>query len=314
MTQLGSVTVDVDVNLGALLPGGLPADAQVPGIQMQITRVFPDDISVTMTGPDGEMVRLVLVDGATFVYDSASDIWVKLLQPQEDTSAMLLSLNMVEQQVQDLDNPGNIWNDLILSEDGSQYIVSYLPAIEQAGMQFPPAELELRVDTVTFLQHLVLLKIADADGMKHTAAEFRYSSHGELTAIEVPTEYIEADASLGLPPSSDATSGFQDRAYVVSLSKNSQDDVEVTFSEPVTVVGEIGLYVLDPSTGGWILPYATGDGTNTLTFSAAFPGNPPLLAGKSPIVGITFETPESDILNIDGQPVDSEFMEWIYPE
>ena len=314
MARIGSITVDVDFDLGALLPGGLPSDAEIPSIRMQIARVLPDDFSITMTGPEGESVQLILVDGATYVHDSASYQWVKLPQAQQETQAMLLSLNMVEEQVRDLENQDIVWNELKFSEDGSKYIVSYLPPADQTAMQFPPLELEISIDTETFIQHSVLLAMVDQEGMKNRLAEFIYSGHDEPLTIEAPSEYIEGDASLMAPPAASPPNGFQERAYVVSLSKNGDGDVEVTFSEPVTVVGEVGLYVLDPATGGWNLPYSDGDGTDTLTFLAASPDNPPLVAGEDIILGFSFGSGDSDIVDSDQRGADLHFEEWKYPE
>ena len=137
MGRLRSVKVDVNFNLGAILLGELPPDAELPEIRMQVARVFPDEFSITMTGPDGEIMQFIFADGESYVNDVMSGGWVKIPNTPEDTAAMLLSLNMVEQQMQELDNPDIVWQEVVLSDDGSQYIVSFQPPIEQAGMQAP---------------------------------------------------------------------------------------------------------------------------------------------------------------------------------
>ena len=129
-----------------------------------------------------------------------------------------------------------------------------------------------------------------------------------------PENYIKGEAPLMPPSGSGGAVGQSGGPEVVALSKNSDGDVEVTFSEPVTVIGEIGLYVEDTSTGGWSLPYFEGSGTQTLTFNAADPGNPPLVPGESRIIWFTFDSAESDLVGEDGQFTDLDFDQWVYPE
>ena len=313
MGRLRSVKVDVNFNLGAILLGELPPDAELPEIQMQVARVFPDEFSITMTGPDGEIMQFIFADGESYVNDVMSGGWVKIPNTPEDTAAMLLSLNMVEQQMQELNNPDIVWQEVVLSDDGSQYIVAFQPPIEQAGMQAPPLLTQLVIDIQHFLHDSVFVLIVDAEGMSNKIAEFQYSSHNEPFTIDAPESYVEADASM-FPPGSGNFGGNSDVPEVVALTKNGDGDVEVTFSEPVTLIGEVGLYVREPSTGGWSLPYIDGSGTETLIFAAASADNPPLIPGESFIAGLKFDSPESDLLDEDGQVANPTFEEWTYPE
>ena len=313
MGRLRSVKVDVNFNLGAILLGELPPDAELPEIQMQVARVFPDEFSITMTGPDGEIMQFIFADGESYVNDVMSGGWVKIPNTPEDTAAMLLSLNMVEQQMQELNNPDIVWQEVVLSDDGSQYIVSFQPPIEQAGMQAPPLLTQLVIDIQHFLHDSVFVLIVDAEGMSNKIAEFQYSSHNEPFTIDAPESYVEADASM-FPPGSGNFGGNSDVPEVVALTKNGDGDVEVTFSESVTLIGEVGLYVREPSTGGWSLPYIDGSGTETLIFAAASADNPPLVPEESLIVGFTFDSPESDLLDEDGQVANPTLEEWTYPE
>ena len=50
------------------------------------------------------------------------------------------------------------------------------------------------------------------------------------------------------------TPALRDRPWLWVLRGNDDSDVEVMFSEPVFVEGDVELYVLDPETGGWGLP------------------------------------------------------------
>ena len=316
MARLRTVRIDSEFNIGALLAGALPSDAQPPVIRMEIARVFPDTLEVITTSPEGETTRIILADSASYFYDEMSDVWVKSSLSEEETASMLMSLNMVERQMQqDLDDPAIVWSDAALSEDGAKYIISYETAGETQGMQLPPMELNLSIDTSSFLQDSASALIVDSEGMRHKLAGLRYSGHDEPLTIEPPAEYIEADASM-LPPS--ASDGFgEDGANpeIISLSKSANDNVQLNISAPVTVVGEVSLYVINPSTGdGWQLPYIDGSSTNTLTFDAAAPDNPPLVGGESRIVGFSFDSPEADILAETGQPAILYFDEWTYPE
>ena len=223
-----------------------------------------------------------------------------------------MSLNMVEQQLSELDNQDIVWGETEVSEDGSQYVVSYRPPAEQAGPGAPPMELQLNVDVQTFLQNSVSLQLVDEGGMGLRIAEFRYSDHNAPFTIEAPESYFEPDPAL-MPPGSEEF-GPSEGPSVTSLSKNDDGNVEVRFSEPVTLVGEVGLYVLEPSIGGYSLPYLGGSGTDTLTFSAEVPDHPSLIPGESVILGFTFDTPESDLIGENGRRADSAFEEWVYPE
>ena len=270
MSLLKSVRAEVDFDLGALMPGGPPPGSEVPSIKMQVDRVLPEDFRVTMTGPGGEAFEFIFVNGESYINDEASGEWFKIPQTPDETAAMLMSLNMVEQQLSELDNQDIVWGETEVSEDGSQYVVSYKPPAEQAGAGAPPMELQLNVDAQTFLQKSVSLQLVDEEGMGLKIAEFRYSDHDAPFTIEAPESYLEPDPSL-MQPGSEAF-GLSEGPSVTSLSKNDDGNVEVTFSEPVTLVGEVGLYVLEPSIGGYSLPYIGGSGTDTPDLRRLPPG------------------------------------------
>ena len=115
---------------------------------MQVARVFPDEFSITMTGPDGEIIQFIFADGESFVSDTASSQWVKIPNAPDETAAMLLSLNMVEQQMQELHNQDIMWQEVVLNDDGSQYIVSFQPPVEQSGIQAPPLLTQLVIEAL----------------------------------------------------------------------------------------------------------------------------------------------------------------------
>ncbi len=312
MGLLKSVRAEVDFDLGGLMPGGPTPGSEVPSIKMQVDRVLPEDFRVAMTGPGGEAFEFIFVNGESYINDPASGEWFKIPQTPDETAAMLMSLNMVEQQSSELDNQDIVWGETEVSEDGSHYVVSYRPPPEQAGPGAPPMVLQLNVDAQTFLQNSVLLQLVGEAGMGLSIAEFRYSDHNAPFTIEAPESFLEPDPSLMQPGSE--SFGPSEGPSVTALSKNDDGNVEVTFSEPVNLVGEVGLYVLEPSIGGYSLPYIEGSGTDTLTFAADVPGNPSLIPGESIILGFTFDSPESDLVGEDGRRADSTFDEWLYPE
>ena len=99
---------------------------------------------------------------------------------------------------------------------------------------------------------------------------------------------------------------------VVDLTRNDDGDIEVMFSEPVFVEGEVTLYVLDPATGGWELPLLGGSGTDTLTFDADAEGRPSLILGESQIAGISFPDFNSNLVDSEGARVNPNIDLWTY--
>ena len=315
MSALNGVKVDIEFNIGALFAGLIPQGEEPPGIRMQVIRVSPDEFSMTMEGPNGEMLQFIVTGGAFYANDGSTDQWVKTSLSADEMAEMLMSLEMVEHQLQNLDDPSIVWKSVELSEDSSEYIVSYEATPEQFGAQAPPLEVRLVLSASSFLHRSVSLLIPDnEEGTAHQLAELRYSGHNEPLEITAPENYIEGEAPLMHPSGSDGGVGQSGGPEVVAISKNSDGDVEVTFSELVTVIGGVGLYVEDTSTGGWSLPYFEGSGTHTLAFEAADASNPPLVPGESRILGFTFDAPESDLVGEDGQFANLDFDEWVYPE
>ena len=311
MSRLRSLKADVDFNLAAMLPVEPPPGAEPPLMKLQIAKVFPDDFSIVVTAPGGETIQIISAGGASYFNDGTADVWAKIPRDQDGTGEMLMSLNMVEQLTQDLENPAIVWNEVLRSNDGSQYIVSYQPPAEQFGMQALTMEIRLTVDARNFLQESVSLSLLDAQAMSRKVADVRYGSHDEPLTIDPPDNYVEFGADSMQPPE---VGGAPEMPEVVALTKNAEGNVEVTFSKPVTLIGQVGLYVPDPSTGGWDLPYIGGSGTNTLTFDAAAPDNPPVIPGETLIDSFRFDSFESDIVDEDGQFAILGFQPWVYPE
>ena len=155
-----------------------------------------------------------------------------------------------------------------------------------------------------FLTKEVRVTVKGTDGETRDLFAVRYHGFGEDLRIEAPERFME------LPP--DAFSGgVQEPATVLGLARNADGHVEVQFSKPVFVEGEVVLYVLEPSTGGWELPLINGSGTDTLVFDAAPAGNPALVTGESQIAFLGFGM-DAQIVDTDGVRANDLFDTWTY--
>ena len=73
MSVPNGVKVDIDFNIGALFAGLIPQGEEPPGIRMRVIRVSPDEFSMTMEGPDGEMLQFIVTGGAFYSNDGSTD-------------------------------------------------------------------------------------------------------------------------------------------------------------------------------------------------------------------------------------------------
>ena len=315
MKQLESAVVEAAINLGAMLGGGssMSGDA-LPIIELQMIRVMPDQASVVLNIPEGGEVKVILTGGVAYVNDPTSNGWIKLPDVPDELSEMFLIVSSFEEQIQATTDGDVVWNDVARSDDGSNYVISFTPPSEASGGGFGPMSIEFQValDVNTFLHQSVSLVVKDSSGAGHKIVDIQYSGHNEPLTIEAPSEYIEASAML--TPGGMVGPGSPGPPEVVGLAKNDEGDVEVRFGEPVTVNGDVTLYVIDPATGGWELPMIGGSGADTLVFDAEPEGKPSLIPGESVIPGFIFVTAESEILDLDGNIVNPVFEEWVYPE
>ena len=315
MSRLESVVVKATINLGAMLMDAAPPGADpIPTMEMELRRVFPSDVDASLTIPDGGEIRMIFVDGSAYINDPMSNGWIKVSNVPDEMSQTFLTVNMFEQQLLETADGSVEWDDVLLSDDGSKYLLSYKPDVGDQGAMFGPALPEFRVslDAMSFLYESISLVPADDDGTDRKIVNIQYSRHNEPLMIEPPTEYTEVP-SMNMSGGMSGT-GSGGLMEVVELSKNDDGDVELTFNGPVTVIGDVSLYVIDPATGGWELPLLAGNGADTLTFDSEAEGNPSLIPGESIIPGLIFATAESEILDSDGNPVNPVFEEWIYPE
>ena len=192
--QLESVVVNATIDFGAMFAGlAPPGDDPVPVMEMELKRIFPDDVDASFTTPDGEEVRMIFLDGAAYVNDPMSNSWAKFSDVTDEMSEMFLTISGFEQQVEEATSGNVEWNEVMLSDDGSKYLVSYKPDVGDQGAMFGPALPEFRVtlDAMSFLYESISLVPADDDGTDRKIVDIQYSHHNEPLMIEPPTEYIE---------------------------------------------------------------------------------------------------------------------------
>ena len=314
MSQLESVIVEATIDLGAMFAGAAPSGAPpIPPIEMEIARIFPNDVDAVLKIPEGGEVNMIVTGGAGYINDPMSNGWIKVPGIPEEMSQVLLTVGTFEQQVLEATRGGVEWGEVLFSDDGTKYVVSYKPTAADLGGMFGPAAPGFRVtlDAMNFLNDSIALVTVDAEGVEQKIVDIQYSRHNDPLTIEPPAEYTEMPG-MAIPGGMPAP-GAGDATEVVGLSKNDDGDVELRFSGPVTAVGDISLYVIDPATGGWELPMLSGSGTDTLTFDSKPEGNPSLIPGESVIPGLIFVSAESEILDSGGNPVNPVFDEWVYP-
>ena len=201
MSKLRSFSAVVQLNLAAMLPGDLPPDAEVPRIRTQISVVYPRDYSVVTTGPQGEVAEYKSIDGVYYFYDTEGGGWVRFTDVPEEPEGVSSFMDLLEIQLQELDSPDIEWKEVTLSEDESRYIVSYLKeaevtgAVGMEGFQPPTMELRMTVDAGTFVPYEASLLIPVSEGESRAFAEYRFSDHNSLLAIEPPAKYTDGNLS-----------------------------------------------------------------------------------------------------------------------
>ena len=315
--QLRSVEVNVRLDLGALFMGLAPPGAEpIPAIEMKIISVFPDDFSAVLNVPESGEVSVILIGGVAYLNEPMSDGWMKFTEIPAELSDMLRTADTFQEQFLGPDSGPVEWNDVALSDDGSKYMLSFNPQVGDSepsllGPSDMASEIQVTLSADTFLYDSLALVVLDEEGAGPKIFDIQYSRHNGSITIEPPSEYTEVGSML--PGGGMVGPGPADTSNVVGLARNEAGDVELRFSGPVTVNGDVTLYVIDPATGGWELPMLGGSGTDTLTFDASPEGRPSLIPGESVIPGLIFASAESEILDSDGNPVNPVFDEWVYP-
>ena len=307
MERHTSFSFDGEFDLFAAFPiEGAPAMA--PLMQLSGAVVHPDKTSFTLKlGPEGETVETkgILIGGDFYGQDPESQLWFKGTPPEGDQSLAPLQLAGMLYLPQDI--PTSLEEVIDLDDGGKAYVL----VSEQAGLGGEAAMLGLSDGGLTrvvgaddFLTREIRVAIEGPDGQSRDLFTIRYHGFGDELSIEAPESFVD------LPPGA-MSSGVQEPATVVALTRNADGNVEVRFSKPVIAEGEIILYVLEPSTGGWELPLLSGSGTDTLVFDAAAEGSPTLVAGEHEIAFIGFGG-NAQIVDTDGVRANDLFDTWKY--
>ena len=307
MQRYTSYSFEGEFDLFAAFPiEGAPAMA--PLMQLSGAVVQPDKTSFTLKlGPEGETVETkgILIGGDFYGQDPESQLWFKGTPPEGDQSLAPLQLAGMLYLPQDI--PTSLEEVIDLDDGGKGYVL----VSEQAGLGGEAAMLGLSDGGLTrvvgaddFLTREIRVAIEGPDGQSRDLFTIRYHGFGDELSIEAPESFVE------LPPGA-MSSGVQEPATVVGLTRNADGNVEVRFSKPVIAEGEIILYVLEPSTGGWELPLLSGSGTDTLVFDAAAEGSPTLVAGEHEIAFIGFGG-NAQIVDADGVRANDLFDTWKY--
>ena len=306
--QVNSFSFNAEIDLLALFPveetGGDEGSIQLSGSMVQPGRLR---FQINM-GLDAEMIEIngVIVGNDTYVQDPESRLWFKGAPPDAD---FLASLQMVGMLMLPTD-PAISLNGTIDLDDGSMayLIVSDQPAQQGSGAGFPLGSdnaVTRVVGVADFLPREVRVAAEGLDGETRDFITISYHGYNEAAEIEPPADYLPL-------PDEAMDPGTPGSPMVMGLTRNDDGDVEVMFSEPVFVEGDVELYVLDPETGGWGLPLLGGSGTDTLTFDADAEDRPSLVLGESQIAGFSFHDSDSNLVDSEGTWVNLNFDFWTY--
>ena len=310
MQQYESFSFDLTFNLLAAFPmEGAPEGAGEGLMRLSGGVLLPDKLQYTVSlGPAGQTIDIngVTIGADTYFQDPESMQWVKGTPPDD---ALLSVTPMVGLLYLATDVPTTLGEMVTLDDGTKAYVLVTEPPAEQSGGMggmdlLSAGNLTRVVGADDFLTREVRISVVGLGGEAGDVATIRYHGFGEPLSIEPPESYTE------LPPEA-FSSGVQEPATVLGLARNGDGNVEVTFSKPVVVQGEIVLYVLEPSTGGWELPLLSGSGTDTLIFSAAPEGKPALMVGESQIAWIGFGS-DAQLVDENGVRANDLFDTWTY--
>ena len=307
LQQALSFSFDGELNLLALFPVEGAGPEGVMSLSGAIVR--PDKLRFEISfAPEGQTIEIagVVIGADTYVRDPESGTWLKGTPPDADD--FLSSIQMVGMLQLPQDSPATLDESVSLDDGTKGYVLSYDQAGQQGGMAalgLGGSSLIMVIGADDFLTREVRVVVKGANDEAADLIAIRYHGYNETQEIEPPSEYMTLPAGPMTPPA-------MAEPMVLGLARNADGDVEVLFSVPVQIQGQVELYVIDPATGGWGLPLLSGSGTNILTFDGDAEGRQTLIAGESQIAGFTFPTPDSQMTDAGGARLDLTFDIWIY--
>lgn len=316
---IGSFAFDAEFDLAAVFPVDLAMDDGMDGGGMdpfgQSAMTFsgavilPDSLMFSISlglGDEALEINGITIGADNYMQDPESGVWLHGDVPLGELMAVTSQPGLMLNPQED----GAMLTEVTALDGVQVYVLTYEPA-EAAAMDDPlmPGQAVTRfVGVDDFLPRKVRIRLVGLGDAERDIVTIRYHSYDAVEEIEPPDNAIAMPAmpedSMG--PGSEGSPAF------VGFASNESGDIDVMFSEPVYVEGVVGLYVIDPATGGWELPLLGGSGTDTLTFDADADGSPPLVAGESQIGGITFPEPDSEIADFDANRPILNSEPWTY--
>ena len=307
MMGINSFSFEAKINLMAVFSAEA-AETEEGAISLSGDVVLPDKLSFKIAmAAEGEVMEssLLAIGSDAYFQDPLSGQWFKGSPPEDEMFSMVQMVGM-------LYLPNDVQSTLketVSLDDGTKaYVLDSPPEDGMTGMEgfgFSGGGLTRVIGADDFLTREVRVSVEGMSGGMSDIVTIRYYNHDAPLVIEPPEEYQEIPDEWMDPGTTEALT-------VESLARNADGEIEVMFSEPVFVQGDVGLYVLDPQTGGWELPLLGGSGTDTLTFDADPEGAPALIVGESQIAGITFPSVDSEIANAVGAWPILDFEPWTY--
>ena len=307
MEDVRSFSFEGVIDLFALFSLG-EGDGGESAMRLSGSMVLPDRISYTIElGPAEERVSISGVQTGmdTYVQDPDSGQWFKDAPTDADALGAIELAELFLAPVY----PGASLEGTTRLEDGT---VVYLlvdqespPGGDAVFLSGAGTSMSALVGVADFLTRQVRISAQTPDGESRDFISISYHGYNKAAAIEAPANFMEL-------PDVTIDPAVPDSPMVLSLTRNSNGDVEVMFNEPVFVEGSVELYVLEPTTGGWGLPLLAGSGTDTLSFDADAVGRPPLVLGESQIAGFSFPDFDSNLVDAEGMSVNLNFDLWTY--
>ena len=302
-----SFSFDGELNLLALFPVEGAGSQGVMRLSGAIVR--PDSLRFEISfAPEGQTIEMagVVIGADTYVQDPESGRWFKGTPPDAEFLSVFQAVGMLQLPQ---DSTATLDESVSLDDGTKAYVLSSEQAPQQGGMAgfaVPGASVVITIGADDFLTREVRVAVGGADDEAGDLLTIRYHGYNETADIEPPSDYIT------LPAGSMDPGPPGGEPMVLGLARTAEGDVEVLFSTPVIVEGQVELYVIDPATGGWGLPLVSGSGTNILVFDGDAEGRQALIAGESQIAGFTFPTPDSQMTDSQGNRLDLTFDIWTY--
>ena len=304
--KVESFAFDGELNLLAVFP--VPGAGPEGLMRLSGATTRPDKMRFEISfAPEGQTIEIagVVIGADTYIKDPDSGLWFKGAPPDADFLSVIQVVGLLQAPT---DAPATLEEPVTLDDGSQAYVLSSEQTPEQgemAGFAFPGADLVVTIGADDFLTREVRVVIPGEGGQTADLLVIRYSGYGETQGIEPPERYMTLPAGpVAPPPMADP--------MVLGLARNADGDVEVLFSVQVFVQGQVELYVIDPATGGWGLPFLSGSGTNILVFDGDAEGRQSLILGESEIAGFTFPTPDSQMADAQGNRLDLTFDIWTY--